>query len=37
MIASEVGYSSESAFSAAFTKMVKRRPGSYRKPTLHPT
>jgi transcriptional regulator GlxA family with amidase domain len=36
LIASEVGYSSESAFSAAFTKIVKRRPGSYRKPTLHP-
>ena len=35
-IAGEVGYSSESAFSAAFTKIVKCRPGSYRKPTSHP-
>jgi transcriptional regulator GlxA family with amidase domain len=35
-IAGEVGYSSESAFSAAFTKIVKRRPGSCRKPASHP-
>jgi hypothetical protein len=32
LIASEVGYSSESAFGAAFTRIVKRRPGSHRKP-----
>ncbi len=31
-VASEVGYSSESAFSTAFTKIVKCRPGNYRKP-----
>ncbi len=30
-IASEVGYGSESAFSSAFTKIVKCRPGQYRK------
>ncbi len=33
-IASEVGYSSESAFSSAFTKVVKCRPGNYRKPDV---
>jgi len=31
-IASAVGYGSESAFSVAFNKIVKRRPGAYRKP-----
>jgi AraC-like DNA-binding protein len=35
-IATEVGYSSVSALSAAFTKLLKRRPGSYQKPTSHP-
>jgi AraC-like DNA-binding protein len=30
-IASAVGYASESAFSVAFNKIVKRRPGAYRK------
>ncbi len=30
-IAGDVGYSSESAFSTAFTKIVKCRPGNYRK------
>ena len=33
-IASDVGYSSESAFSTAFTKVVKCRPGSFRKPVV---
>ena len=35
-IAGEVGYSSESAFSTAFTKALKCRPGNYRRrPTRH--
>ena len=33
-IAAEVGYRSESAFSTAFTKAVKCRPGNYRRPPL---
>jgi AraC-like DNA-binding protein len=31
-IANAIGYSSESAFSAAFAKTVKCRPGAYRRP-----
>ena len=34
-IATAVGYSSESAFSTAFVKTVKCRPGAYRKPGSH--
>ncbi len=33
-IATAVGYSSESAFSAAFAKTVKRKPGAYRRPEI---
>lgn len=33
-IATAVGYSSESAFSAAFARTVKCRPGAYRKPQV---
>lgn len=33
-IASAVGYGSESAFSVAFYKVVKCRPGAYRKDRL---
>ena len=33
-IAGEVGYGSESAFSTTFTKVVKCRPGHYRKPPV---
>ena len=33
-IASTIGYSSESAFSGAFTKVVKCRPGAYRRPAM---
>lgn len=33
-IASDVGYGSESAFSTAFTKIMRCRPGNYRKPTV---
>ena len=33
-IANAVGYSSESAFSAAFVKTVKCRPGAYRRPQI---
>lgn len=35
-IASQIGYGSESAFSAAFTKVVQCRPGNYRRPRLKP-
>ncbi len=35
-IATAVGYSSESAFSAAFVKTVKCRPGAYRRPEIRP-
>jgi AraC-like DNA-binding protein len=33
-IANDVGYGSESAFSTAFTRIVKCRPGNYRRPAV---
>ena len=36
-VAGAVGYGSESAFSVAFQKIVKCRPGMYRKPSSRST